>query len=693
MAFIRKLTLFLFQYVTLFCILLMLLLNSCKHHEPQNTEILWDVWGVPHIYGKNSEDILYAFGWAQMHNHGDLILRLYGQSRGRGAEYWDESYLGSDRYIHIMDVPERSLTWYESQPIKFQKYLNAFVKGMNDYAKAHGDQIDDKVKIVLPIEVTDVLAHTQRAIHLTWVARNVREKAQNWQSVGSNAWAISPSRSASGNTLLLSNPHLPWSDLFMLFEAQLSSPDVNAYGVTFVGFPALAFAFNDFLGWSHTNNTFDGMDLYELKLAEEGYIFDGDVHAFRTKKKTLKIKQEDGTLHEEQLIVKHSIHGPVLEEKDGNAVAVRLAGLDQPHILTQWWEMMHATNLNEFEMALKHLQIPVGNVIYADKDGHIMYLFGGRLPKREIGDWDFWQGTIPGNISDTLWTTTHPYNDLPRVLDPMNGWVQNANDPPWTSTYPIILDFNDFPSYMSPRQMSFRAQRSVQMINSDENITFEELIQYKLSTRMEVADRILDDLISAAQHSESNLVRQAVGVLKSWDRNTDSGSRGAVLFTEWFHELSPLKFDSPWSEKNPLTTPDGLADSKSSVSALESAAKKVIKTYGSLDVPWGDVYRLRYAGIDIPANGGPGELGIFRVLKIAPDKDGRFRSVGGDSYVAVVEFSNPIRAQVLLSYGNATQPASTHVGDQLELFSRKKLRPVWRTRKEIEAHLESKDTF
>lgn len=129
------------------------------------------------------------------------------------------------------------------------------------------------------------------------------------------------------------------------------------------------------------------------------------------------------------------------------------------------------------------------------------------------------------------------------------------------------------------------------------------------------------------------------------------------------------------------------------VSVLEKVAEAVKEAYGSLDVPWGEVHRLRYAGIDFPANGGPGNLGIFRVLYATPEKDGKFRSVGGDSYVAAVEFSNPIRANVLLSYGNATQPHSPHVGDQLGLFSRKELRPVWRTREAIEAHFELRDVF
>jgi acyl-homoserine-lactone acylase len=82
--------------------------------------------------------------------------------------------------------------------------------------------------------------------------------------------------------MLLANPHLPWSDLFLFYEAQTSAPGVNAYGATLVGFPSLAIAFNDHLGWTHTVNTHDGEDLYELTLADAGYRWDGQVKAFET---------------------------------------------------------------------------------------------------------------------------------------------------------------------------------------------------------------------------------------------------------------------------------------------------------------------------------------------------------------------------------------------------------------------------
>jgi acyl-homoserine-lactone acylase len=664
-------------------------------------EILWDTWGVPHIFARDAERLFYAFGRAQMRSHGDLILRLYGQARGRAAEYWGQNYAASDRWVRTVGIPERAREWLKAQSPAFRRYLDAFAAGINDYAREHADQISDEVEVALPVSAVDVLAHTQRVIHFTFVANQGAMFAANrsLSEKGSNTWAIAPARSASRRAMLLANPHLPWSDLFLFYEAQLTAPGINAYGATLAGFPVMGIAFNDYLGWSHTVNTHDGQDLYKLTLVEGGYLWDGKVRAFEKEEQTLKVKQADGTFKEEKIVVKRSVHGPVIAEKNDRAIALRVAGIDRPGMLEEWWDMARARNLAEFQTALRRLQLPMFNVMYADRYGHIFYLFNGAVPARPSGDWDYWSGAVSGDTSATLWTRIHPYADLPKVIDPPTHWLQNANDPPWTVTFPQVFNPNRYPKYLAPRSMEFRPQRSARMLDEDKSISFEELIACKHSTRMEMADRLLDDLLAAVDQHGSDLARRAAETLKKWDRSADATSRGAALFAFWAREMklfddgSSKVFAKAWDEKNPRTTPDGLADPKAAAVALDAAAQKAQSAYGALDVAWGDVARLRSGGRDYPSNGGPGDLGIFRVVGYAPDKDGRLRALGGDSYVAAIEFSNPVRARVLLTYGNSSQAGSPHNGDQLELFSRKEMRPVWRARKEIEAHLESREAF
>jgi acyl-homoserine-lactone acylase len=462
-----------------------------------------------------------------------------------------------------------------------------------------------------------------------------------------------------------------------------------------VGIPVLAIAFNDDLGWTHTVNTHDGWDAYELTLAGNGYRFDGKVRPFETKTFSLKVKQKDGSLQPQPLVVKSSVHGSIVTEKDGKPIALRVVGLDRPGVLEQWWDMARAKNLIEFQKALQRLQLPMFTVMYADRKGHIMHLFNGHVPVRSQGDFEYWQGIIPGDTSKTLWTKIHPYGDLPRVIDPDSGWLQNANDPPWTTTFPVAIKADNYPPYMAPRgPMSFRAQRSARMLAEDESISFAEMMAYKHSTRMELAERVVDDLIAAARKYGDELARRAADVLEAWDRQANADSRGAVLFASWVEEINlEQAFSQPWREDSPRTTPNGLVSPHLDVKVLSVAAAKVEKAYGKLDIPWGDVFRVRAGDVDLPANGGADDLGIFRVVNFAPTANGRFTSVHGDSYVAAIEFSQPVRAMALTSYGNATQPGSPHRGDQLQLFSRQELRPVWRSREEITAHLEQRQVF
>ncbi len=658
------------------------------------TEILWDEWGVPHIFAPDTDGLFYAHGWAQARSHGDLLLRLLGKSRGRAAEYWGETYLEGDRLIHTLGVPRLAGEWYEAQKPQFRSAFDAFARGINEYVKEHGDQIDDEVEVVLPVAGTDLTAHLLRVLHFGFVARLQSLQGLGPEPPGSNAWAIAPERTANGNAILVANPHLPWSGSMIWYESQLISPEVNVTGAALIGDPFHGIAFNDHLGWTHTVNTLDGVDLYELTLQDDGYLFDGEIRAFEREEVTLRVAGEDGG-REETLVVRRSVHGPVVEESGGKAVAARVVGLDQPHLFEQYWDMARAKNLAELEAAQSRLQMPMFTTMYADRDGRIMHLFGGRTPKRATGGWADWAGKVDGTSSANLWNETHPYDELPKALDPKSGWLQNANDPPWTTTFPEVLDADDYPPYMAPRFMHFRAQRSAQMLLDDESFTFEELVAAKLSSRMRAAERILDDLEAAVAAHGGDAARRAWDVLAAWDRTADAESRGGVLFESFFNDMrrSGGGFATEWDEANPMTTPDGLADPQAAVAALERAAAAVERDHGALDVAWGEVYRLRQGEIDLPANGGPGGLGIFRVVYYAPDEDGRARAAGGDSYVAIVEFSDPIRAETLLSYGNSSQPGSPHNGDQLELFSKKELRPVWRTREEIEAHLEERETF
>jgi acyl-homoserine-lactone acylase len=663
---------------------------------------LWDEWGVPHVYGSNADSLMYAFGWAQMRAHGDRILRLYGEARGRAAEYWGEEHLASDRRVHTLDLPFHGQRWVEAQEAPFKGYLEAFVAGMNAYAEAHPDRLADAREVVLPVQPSDVFAHTLRAIHVTFIAQGDLQRAQQMQGQrGSNAWAVGPSRTASGNAMLLANPHLPWGDVFTWFEAQLVAPGLDAYGAALIGMPFPGIAFNDHMGWTHTVNTIDASDLYRLRLVDGGYAWDGGTRSFNMSTKAIQVKQDDGAMRTDSLVVRRSVHGPVVAQDGDTAFALRIAGMDQPGLFDQYWRMLRATSSAGFETALEKLQMPMFNTVYADRDGHILYHFGGRVPQRRQGDWDYWQGVVPGDTSATLWRSVHPYDDLPRVFNPPSGWVQNANDPPFTSTVPRQVDPADVPAYLAPRTPEpsvrmFRPQRSIEMVAGDTSITFAELQTYKNDARMLAADRLLDDLIPAVRTHGSDRANRAANVLEAWDRTANAESQGGVLFATWLRTV--MQEGPPFATEFTLdaarTTPDGLADPEAAATALDRAAERVTAQYDSLTVPWGGVHRLVGPSGSYPASGGNGMFGLFRVLWFDDAQNGTRRAVGGDSYIALTEFTDDgVRARALLPYGNASQPGSPYRGDQLEMYAQKEMRPVWLSRDSIRAHLDSRTTF
>lgn len=631
-------------------------------------EILWDDWGVPHVHADDEIALARGFGWATAEAHADLALGLYRIAAGRAAETWSgEGWAESDRWVRTVGMPGRAEAWYAA--------------------------------LEPPVRGPDVLAQLQRVVHfgfllLPWDAAGRVTDASGLG--GSNGWAIGPSKSASGNAMLLANPHLPWRDRFTWFEAHLVGDGVDFYGATLVGMPFLAVGFNDRLGWTHTVNLMDGADLYALEPGGDGYRWGEATRPFDVRIDTLRVKAPDGSVAVEPFEIRSSVHGPVIAEEEGVPLALRVAGLDAPHLLGQYRAMIRARDLAAFEAALARLQMPFFNVVYADADGSILYLFNGRIPKRPDGDWQRWTRIVDGTDPALLWDEVHPYEDLPRVVDPEAGWVQNANDPPWSSTWPPALDPADYPAYLSTRGVAFRPQRSIRMLREDPSITFDELVAYKHSTRMELADRLLDDLLAAAGGSDDPAVARAARTLSDWDRTADADRRGALVFSAWLRALVPLhegRFDrifaEPWSPDDPLGTPDGLARPDLAVEALAGAAA-ALAPLGE-EATWGTVFRLAGDTLDLPANGAADPTGSFRVTGYAEVGPGRQRAVFGDSWVAAVEFGDPVRAEGLLTYGNTSRPDVPGRWDQLPLYAEKRLRAIRLERADVEAHLERRE--
>jgi acyl-homoserine lactone acylase PvdQ len=666
-------------------------------------EILWDRYGVPHIYGRSTAAVFYGFGMAQARSHADRILRLYGEARGRGAEYWGSGYEQTTRWLLINGVPGRAQRWYREQTPEFRANLDAFAQGINDYARAHPEAIDPDVRVVLPVSGTDVIAHAHRLMNFIYVASPGRGLGEgdppDIAEQGSNSWAVMPWKTASGHTLLLQNPHLAWdTDYFIYYEAHLVAPQFELYGATQIGLPVVRFAFNQRMGISNTVNGMLGATIYRLVLQDGGYRFDGRVRQFERRRTRYRVRQPDGSLVTMPLEIRSTVHGPVVVRRDGTVVAVRVAGLDRSGMLQQYFDMVTASDFAAYSSALRRLQVPTFNILYADREGHVDYSFNGIAPRRPEGDLAFWQGLVPGDSSRYLWTQVHPFDELPRVTDPPGGFVQNTNDPPWLASWPQTLDQEDYPAYMAPRSpASLRAQNSVKMMSEHDGLTLAGFRDLKLSDYALMADRVLPELLPAALADADPAVHAAAQLLAQWDRRFTAGSRAGLLFEEWARQFAGNDFSGqsnyrePWSAAEPISTPRGIRDPAAAVGMLRTAVVETRRKYGAIDRPFGEASRFRLDDVDLPGSGGFGNVGAFRVITwSAPGKDGTRTPQHGETWVAMIEFSTPVRAWGLMSYGNSRQPGTKHHADQLQLLSRGEFRELWLQRAQIEANLEER---
>ena len=663
--------------------------SHCKV-KAQKATIRWDQWGIPHIEAKRTKDLYYGLGWAQMKAHGNVILKLYAKARGKSAEYWGgQENVQSDVKIWRLNIPARSKTWYDLQPTEMKEYINAFVSGMNAYAQKYFHLIHPENEAVLPILNTDLLSHLQLSYHVGVGAFALNQQSTSWENAGSNAWAIGPRKSASGNTMLLIQPHPPWMENHRFFEAHLTDDKTNLYGIMQLGSPSMAMGFNENLGWGMTFNQADSFDLIELELQNRKYKLEGNWTDLEISPASIKIREGNSFL-DSTVQIKKSAYGHLVSEKKGKALALRLSGLDRPFMMQQLMEMGRAKEVAEFEKALSKLQLPLQNIIFADKKGAIGYVYNGIIPKRPSGNLEQWSQIIPSSRPGALVHSYHSYGELPKIIDPQSGFVANSNNSPWTSTYLPVLEEKDYPPYFAFSNFDLRARKSLRMLLSKDRLTFDDLLEFQGSTKSELAEIVLGELIAFAEQSKDQDLKSAAKVLSHWDKQLDPKSKGAILFIEWYLLVSgDSLFTKEFLWSNLEGFPDGLTTSAKK--KLARAVRQTKEKYGSLDVTFDSVFKTQLKDKVLGGALGLNEVGCFSAGFYRPGPEHKKFLVGGTAFSSVIEFGSRLRAKGLLSYGNFTEDPPFEPRDQFEVLLKRQLRDVYFYPKEIRENTKLKE--
>ena len=673
-----------------------------------------DTNGVPHIRASSEEAAAFGFGYAQAEDHAEELARRLIAGRGEAAKYFGDAGVDNDLAIARFDNVEASRRALDEVGPVYRRMLEAFAAGVNLYVAQHRDTLPPWIPVFTAADI-QAGARSGAAVSLAGdaIAQRLERRYSNdperrvegspeplIDQPGSNAFALAGSRTTTGKPILMGNPHLAWSSRY--WEAHVIVPGkINFYGSTLVGIPVLRAGFNDRIGFVQTNNAPDLDDVYALTLTGgDRYQFDGAAHRLEPFDVSIEVRNADGTFRRETRTYWRSHIGPVVHRTTDRAYVVRSMRLESPRYYEGFYHASKARNLRGFMDAMSRAHVPTSNFTYADADGNILYLWNARLPRRVQANGDY-SLDVPADSSRVFWQGLHPLADLPQLLNPRGGYVQNANNPPWFASRRDPLDEARHPRYVERGTLALRPQLAVELLESRDRFSVDDVVALKYDTRLLLADRVKPALVRALEGASLSADGAAgLAALKAWDNRASASSRGTALFLRfWDLYVGRVRqpYATPWDATRPWATPEGLADAAEAVTQFEVAARAIRDAHGRVDVAWGDISRFRAGDLDLPGEGAPGTYGAYRVTRFDAVPGSAQRVAGnvggdlvgfGDAWVLVVDFSAPVKGHSVLAYGQTSDPASPHSRDQLRTFAERKVRRAWFTDDEIRANLE-----
>jgi penicillin amidase len=694
---------------------------SAQHSSAQmaaTVKIVRDRYGVPHIYGPSDASVVFGHAYAQAEDHFEQLEHNVLYALGRSAELQGEEDFWDNLLARAFEIPRLARDEYARAAPPMRAIYDAYAAGLNHFLSSNPAV---KPRLITRFEPWHTLAMLRarywlaefiwdtglernelRIGDLTYAAEASFQRSPSGSVPpaeplqGSNTWAVAPARTAAGHAMLFINPHVGFFGPYQYYEAHLHSEQgLRFSGVARLGFPFPYIGHNEHLGWSHTDNYFDRGDLYAEVFDDPSdplsYRYGSGRRRAVEWTETVRVLVH-GRIESRHIVFRKTHHGPLVGQRNGRLLALKLAKAVEGGWYDQWHAMARAQSLGEFRRALERNAIPYMNVMYADRDGNIFYLYNGIVPRRapEID----WREPVDGSDPRSEWQGYHATQELPQVLNPPSGFLLNTNSTPFTVTPDVPFQRSAFPGYLlGPEGDNPRARRSRRILTEPKRWTFDEWSRAAMDTRVQLADELLPQLAAAFDAlQESDAARAGrlephIRLLLDWNRVSTVESPAMTLFYSMMREAEAATGQQS-------QTPGG----DSLLAALERVVTHLERKWNTARVPWGEMNRLQrrhWTGREgfrddepsLAVPGGPGRLGLiyaFNARRV--EESGRHYGTSGNSYVSVVEFGSRVRAASVMYFGQSGHPNSPHYFDQATLYAQGRFKPAWFHRDEVNAN-------
>ncbi len=648
-------------------------------------EIIRDEFGVPHIFAPTLESAAYAIGYAQAEDRLEELLRNYRKAEGTMAEAFGPEWVRHD-YIqrmwrHAAIARER----YNEVSPKMRACFESYQAGVKQFMKEHPEQVPAWAPELNPAQVISL----GRFIIWGWPlgeASGDLERAGIKPDPaayrGSNQMLLAPSKTAMKAPIAVIDPHLSWYGEFRFYEVRIYAGDFAASGVSILGIPFPSLGHSRWASVAMTTGGPDTSDVYEEELNPANprqYKFDGKWRDIIVRKEAIKVLA-GGQIKTQEMDIEYTHHGPVVAHKDGKAYTMAIPYMNEVGLADQTFEMYKSRNLGEMKTALSKLQYMSQNIMVGTVDGDIFYVRNGRVPIRPAGCNPL--KPMPGNTSACEWKGIHPFSDLVQITNPSQGYMQNNNISPFAmmkdspmraekyEAHPYI--YND--SNRPPHQ---RAAMTVEQLHVAKDVTIEKAIDLAFSPEVFKSELWQARLKSAweksgpeAKNAETSAVYNQI---QKWNRHSEAESTGALAFYAFKMGFNPAISRS-------VEVPESLKD-EDLLKALAGAASWLKTSFGSLEVPYGQYFRVgRDGGKTYPVAGGTlADAGMSTPRAISFSKNGKeMVGRGGQTSTQIVILSKKPQSFSIIPLGESDHKESGHWDDQAEkLFSKRQAKSTY----------------